>query len=164
MRSGAKVTVGRVGLVDRVRVSELEVFDDATARETGAYTVRIEGLDVDYALRAADKRRLNALRIGSLDLRLDASNPDNTNYDFVLRQLSQPGSDDPTPMVPREVALERLAVSLTTPERSVALTGLALEIEAPDLEKGLRGRLHGDRWRCAGGKERMIPIAFLKER
>jgi len=130
---GAAVSLRDIGVIGRVRVAETRVRD-ADARADDTDTFAIEDLDLDYDMPPVDGRFFRSLDIRRFSAFLDHSDPENTNYDFLLRLLSQPGSTDPRPFLPRAVNLRDIAVGLRGVAMALSFRGIALDARIDDLD------------------------------
>lgn len=127
---GASVEVEGLRLAGAVQFSELRISDGPT--EPAAFIFR--DVCLDYTLPAQEGVLFPSLRIGQVAI--DFANPsgDDTNYDFLLRLLMQPGSADGGPFVLliKEVGVEAVSFKTRQPGLDIALESVALTMGAVD--------------------------------
>jgi hypothetical protein len=133
----ADVEIEDVALLGRVRMGTLRIYDGPGERARGTYTLDVRGLDLDYSVLAANSRPFPEASIDALVIRLDGTNPQDTNYDFATRLLA--GSQAPAGeessernVIPSTLAIGTVAVSLEQPGYGFGIRGLGLSMDAED--------------------------------
>lgn len=148
---GARAEAHNVRIYDRLRAGSLRVFDPDAARSGAPPLVEISDLDADYQLSAYATRPIRSLDIARLNVVFDATNPNDTNYDFLFRASGAASSGAGSArFLPETIRVDEIACSAVTPTFGIACGGLRLEgsvASADRFSMGLGGgRVTADWW------------------
>jgi len=133
--SGTRVEARGVRLFNRLQVRELRFLDPDEARESPRPVLDVAGLDIDYHLLPSFRRYIDSVSIDTLTVRLDSSNPDNTNYDFFFKQTGQSGTGDVSAYLPGKVQVGDIDWAVATPTFGAACDGLRAMADIASLDR-----------------------------
>ncbi|MCP4645373.1 MAG: hypothetical protein GY851_33325, partial [bacterium] len=137
------VTMGRKASLETL------ALHDTPSREGEAPLVRLEGVELEYSARPMDKRYLTRLAMKHAAVDAQGRNPEDTNYEFLLRFLSLPSSGmDPTPFIPRVISIAALDVAVDMPSWSAQVDGVRVEGAVDALDE-MHFHVHGAPVRAA---------------
>ena len=118
----AHVQVEVVQTFGTLHIKEL-TLSEKSASTTPA--LLIENLFIDYRFWPSNGRLITALSATNLSLTLQSDAEGNTNYQFLIDFLTAPTSEmDPMLVLPEQSSVENVALTIQTPESTLALDGI----------------------------------------
>lgn len=123
-----RAEVRGISSVGVLRIDEVRLYDSNAAQNGGEPAIVARNLAIDYALYPfppIGEPFIRSVRVGSLELRLDASNPEHTNFEFLRRPTSGRGGKGPNPrFLPPDVDVGYVRAEVTMPEIAFAVDGI----------------------------------------
>ncbi|MFP6615341.1 MAG: hypothetical protein VCB26_02940 [Candidatus Hydrogenedentota bacterium] len=137
----AKATV--VGISPALLIERLSIFHDAESLESGAAFAELEGVRVEYSLFSGDERRVSLVHIDTLRMYPDGTNPDETNFQFLLDFFAEERPDEPDTWIPERIEIDSIELAGGWEDGDGSIEGLQLEVDyrdAEDIDALLKGR------------------------
>ncbi len=132
---GAELAVRGVSTFGSLRIDELQIYDSKTERDANNPATVLSGVSVDYALRSAQGRLLPRITIASIEITLDATDPEDTNFDF-LRDLLEEEKPPSTSnrFIPQQVEIGSITATVRTERATAELNGFSFTGAFADAE------------------------------
>ena len=157
----AEVDLVGITSIGAVHVDEVRIYDSASDRRANRPAFIARGVEVDYTLLPQDGRHLNKITIDSLHATLDATDPADTNYDFVaalFERETDAGVAD-TRFLPERVNVQYIHTTSTFSCGQFVVDGIGLVSDTDDsgvLNTTFRSNAVSGSWRAAGEEETTI--------
>lgn len=131
---GAKEVLGAYVLVSGVDTSPTLIIDQLMVYQDDYSDpfAKFERIEVEYFFFSDDYRRIAQVHIDSLYLYPDASNPDDTNFEFVLDYIAKMGPESDGTWTPTSVVIDSIEVDGAWEQVHGKVGGLRMHIDFLD--------------------------------
>jgi len=127
---GADVHVARVQILGTLRINSLGIAD--SSQESHSPALVASGITIAYSLFPDDGRYIQSLSIQDLKVHFDITNPEDTNFNFLIQEPDENSSDD-TAFLPKNLTVSNLLVAVSQWEQGqLELSGLSLSGDVRD--------------------------------
>jgi hypothetical protein len=130
-----RVEVASVTFRDDPHIDRLALYDGVGLAAVQP-AVTLDDLNLVYTFNPQDGRYVRELTIHRLDVVLDGTTPEDTNFDFITDFLNAPATDiDPLPFLPQKLLLQDVGLDFAMPSWSTQVGGIAARAEVGGMDQ-----------------------------